>query len=70
MIMSLNFDIYFLGEDHSDKVWENSNIVKSLGKEVYYLPRKHVFSSTDLKIRIVNSEINTIEKDKDNDGSV
>lgn len=58
MIESLDFDIYFLGEDHREKEWENSDVVKRMGKEIKYLSRKHNFSSTDLKIRIVNKELN------------
>lgn len=58
MIKSVIFDIYFLGEDHKGKDWENKELVTSLGKEIIYLPRQHDFSSTNLKIRIVDKEMN------------
>ena len=58
MIESFAFDIYFLGEDYKNKGFENSDVVKALGKEIYYLSRKHNFSSTNLKIRIVDKEMN------------
>ena len=58
LIESFNFDIYFLGEDYRDKEYENSDIVQALKKEVYYLSRKHELSSTNLKIRIVDKEMN------------
>lgn len=58
LIESFNFDIYFLGEDYRDKEYENSDIIQSLKKEVYYLSRKHDISSTNLKIRIVDKEMN------------
>lgn len=58
LIESFNFDIYFLGEDYRDKEYENSDIIQSLKKEVYYLSRKHDLSSTNLKIRIVDKEMN------------
>lgn len=58
LIRSFNFDIYFLGEDYKDKEFENSDLLKSLKKEVFYLPRNHNFSSTNLKIRVVDKEMN------------
>lgn len=61
MIESLDFDIYFLGEDHANKDWENSDLVKQLGKEIIFLTRKHNYSSTNLKIRIVDKEMNMVD---------
>lgn len=58
LIESFNFDIYFLGEDYRDKEYENHDIIKSLKKEVHYLSRKHNLSSTNLKVRIVDKEMN------------
>ena len=58
VIESFNFDIYFLGEDYKNKDFENKDIVQELGKEIFYLSRKHTFSSTNLKIRIVDKEMN------------
>lgn len=58
LIQSFNFDIYFLGEDYKDKEFENSDLLKALKKEVFYLPRNHNFSSTNLKIRVVDKEMN------------
>lgn len=51
LIQSLPFDIYFLGEDHKGKRWENDMVVKDMGKEIIYLPRKHCLSSTYVKER-------------------
>lgn len=53
MLMSLDYDIYFLGEDYKNKSFECSDILDSLGKEIYYLKRKHTMSSTDLKNRVI-----------------
>ena len=58
LIESFNFDIYFLGEDYRDKEYENSDVVKALKKEVIYLSRKHDLSSTNLKIRVLDKEMN------------
>ena len=61
MLESLNYDIYFLGEDHKDFDWECKDIVLKLNKEIYYISRKHIFSSTNVKTRIFNNCV-TIEK--------
>ena len=58
LLQSLDYDIYFLGEDYKGKNWENSDLIKSLNKEIFFLARKHTFSSTNLKIRIVDKEMN------------
>lgn len=61
MIESLNYDIYFLGEDHKGTKWECDDVVKSAGKEVHYLKRQHSFSSSDLKTRIFKNYVDKIE---------
>ena len=67
MIASLDYDIYFLGEDHKDEDFECSDLLKYLEKRIHYLRRNHMLSSTDLKNRIrgENSEKNRSE---DNSG--
>ncbi len=62
MILSLNFDVYFLGEDHEKETWENDEVVKSLGKEIYYTKRKHPFSSTYVKSLVIDSFLDKQEK--------
>ena len=51
LIQSLPFDIYFLGQDHEGKPWENDSVVQEMGKRIIYLPRKHDLSSTSVKDR-------------------
>ena len=63
MILSLDYDIYFLGEDHEGKKWENDEVVKKLGKEIYYTSRKHPFSSTYVKSMVIDSYL---DKEKNN----
>lgn len=53
MIESLQYDVYFLGEDYKNKTWEGSDILNRLGKEIYFLPRQHSLSSTELKNKII-----------------
>lgn len=55
MVLSFNYDIYFLGEDHKGENWECRDIISNAGKEIYYLSRKHNFSSTDVKNRIIEN---------------
>lgn len=55
MLKSIDWDIYFLGEDHEGKEWENKSLVESMGKNVYYLSRKHDYSSSNLKQRIIKN---------------
>lgn len=54
IITSLKFDVFFLGEDHKGENWEGRKEVEDMQKEIYYLSRKHGFSSTDLKKRIID----------------
>ena len=61
LLSSFDYDIYFLGEDYRGKDWENSDLIKSMNKEIIFLSRKHTFSSTNLKIRIVDKEMNINE---------
>lgn len=67
MIASLDYDIYFLGEDYKDTTFECSELLNYLNKTIYYLQRKHMLSSSDLKHRIIvqNSE-RTQENAEDN----
>lgn len=53
MISALNYDVYFLGEDHKDAPFECKELLEYLHKELYYLKRQHTLSSTDLKTRII-----------------
>jgi cytidyltransferase-like protein len=55
IILSLDFDVYFLGADYKNKPFEGKELVKNLGKEIHYLSRNHTMSSTQLKTNIANS---------------
>lgn len=56
MFFSLDYDVYFLGEDHKNDNWEMKDEIISLGKEVVYLKRKHEYSSTKIKSKNENNE--------------
>lgn len=47
--LSLDYDVYFLGEDHRGTKWESQDAVEGQGKEIVYLKRKHHYSSSRIK---------------------
>lgn len=49
LLLSLNYDVYFLGEDYLGKDFECKDVVTALNKEIYYISRKHPYSSTQVK---------------------
>ena len=51
---SLQYDVRFLGEDYRGREWDGKNAEQMLNKKTYFLSRKHSFSSTELKNRIID----------------
>lgn len=49
MFMSLDYDVYFLGEDHKTDDWELKEEIERLDKEIFYLKRRHNYSSSRIK---------------------
>ena len=49
VFVSLDYDVYFLGEDHKNDDWELKSKIEELDKEIVYLKRKHQYSSTKIK---------------------
>ena len=49
MFISLEYDIYFLGDDHKNEDWEMKEQIIESGKEIFYLKRNHNYSSTKIK---------------------
>ncbi len=56
LLLSVNFDVYFLGADYKNKRFEGQSIVENLGKEIFYLSRNHTMSSSSLKTNIVGTK--------------
>lgn len=52
LLYSLDYDIYFVGEDYKDKDFAGFDVLKKLNKEIHYIPRKHNLSSTLFKEKI------------------
>ena len=51
LVASLEFDVYFLGDDYRCRTWGCKDILEALNKEIGYLKRRHGFSSSELKNR-------------------
>jgi glycerol-3-phosphate cytidylyltransferase len=49
IFVSLDYDVYFLGEDHKSDEWELKDEIEALDKEIVYLKRKHSYSSRKIK---------------------
>tara|TARA_R110000868_G_scaffold120380_1_gene319465 strand:+ start:707 stop:1660 length:954 start_codon:yes stop_codon:yes gene_type:complete len=49
IFVSLDYDVYFLGEDHKSDDWELKDKIEELAKEIVYLKRKHNYSSNKIK---------------------
>lgn len=49
MFISLNYDVYFLGEDYKTNDWEMKKELEKSNKEIIYLKRIHNYSSTGIK---------------------
>ena len=65
VLLSVKFDIYFLGADYKNKRFEGQELVENLGKEICYLSRNHTMSSSKLKSDIIKSSGKPVDnKDK------
>lgn len=52
LLASLQYDVYFLGEDYVGKDFPGKQIVVDRKKEIHYLPRYHSESTTELIKRV------------------
>lgn len=57
LLSSTPMDVRFLGEDYIDKEFTGDNLCQEMGIKIIYLPRKHRFSSTELRERIKHANI-------------
>ena len=53
LVMELQPNIYFIGEDWKNKEWTCKELCKELNIKVIYLQRKHNYSTSELRERIV-----------------
>lgn len=49
LFTSLDYQVYFLGEDHKSHAWEMHDVIEAAGKKIIYLKRQHNYSSTRIK---------------------
>lgn len=52
LLRSLQFDVYFLGEDYKESSFPGKDIILARGIELHYLPRRHLLSTTYLIDRV------------------
>lgn len=57
MIKSLPIDIRIIGSDYLDKDFTGKTECLALGMSIYYNKRDHAFSTTDLRLRVWESEL-------------
>lgn len=58
IIRSLPIDVRIIGADYLDKDFTGKAEADQLGIETYYNRRDHAFSSSDLRLRVWESELN------------
>jgi glycerol-3-phosphate cytidylyltransferase len=52
LLATLPINVRFLGEDYYDKPFTGDKLCEEIGVKIMYLPRKHNFSSTELRERL------------------
>ena len=57
LLSSLQFDVYFLGEDYIGKDFPGRQILVDRKKDIYYLPRYHSESTTGLIERVFTHKL-------------
>jgi glycerol-3-phosphate cytidylyltransferase len=57
LLLTLPIDIRILGKEYEDKEFTGKDICQRRGIELYFNSREHSFSTTDLRRRVVNAEI-------------
>lgn len=61
IIRSLPIDVRIIGADYLDKDFTGKSEADQLGIETYYNSRDHAFSSSDLRLRVWQSEQNKVK---------
>lgn len=59
LLLSLNYDIYFLGEDYIGKNFPGKSVLIDLQKPIHYLHRKHQLSSSMTKQNVLEKAIDS-----------
>lgn len=57
ILMSLPIDVRILGEEYRDKEFTGKDICIKRGIDLYYNKRDHFFSSSDLRLRVFETEL-------------
>lgn len=57
LLSTTPMDIRFLGEDYYNKKFTGDDLCEEMGVTLLYLPRKHNFSSSELRERLENGRV-------------
>jgi glycerol-3-phosphate cytidylyltransferase len=57
LISTTPLDVRFLGEDYVGETFTGQELCEKMRIRITYLPRKHTFSSTELRERIYNGRV-------------
>lgn len=57
LMASTPIDVRFLGGDYADKSFTGEQLCQDMGIKVYTMPRKHNFSSSELRERLKNDSV-------------
>ena len=58
MLLTLDIDVRFLGEEYTNTLFTGRDECNRRGIELYFNSRDHSFSTTELRQRVVAAEIN------------
>ena len=57
LLVTIPIDVRFLGEDYFNKKFTGDDLCEEIGIKILFLPRKHSFSSSELRERIDNARV-------------
>jgi len=57
LLVTTPIDVRFLGEDYFNKKFTGDILCEEMGIKILFLPRKHSFSSSELRERVENARI-------------
>ena len=62
LLQTTKYDVRFIGEDHVNKGWTGSMYEHDRGIDYVVIPRRHGVSSSSLRERVYQAELNTMTK--------
>jgi glycerol-3-phosphate cytidylyltransferase len=65
VLMTLPIDVRILGEEYKDKDFTGKDICDKRGIELYFNKRDHYFSSSDLRQRVYDAEVEKLQRKRE-----